>query len=533
MRFFSRHGALLALAAVAIGVRFAWIGAIPGPAGDEANWANWALALHRHQPVDMPTEASFVSLAFARLIAFAFEVAGPSFAVARSVNAVASLLAVIAIYAAFRSIGRPRAAIVSAAFLAVHPWCVAWSRTAAVPYAIALATSVVGASSFVVGIERRKPRLVALGIIVVAFGAHVSPLTIVSALACASLVIAPEHRYLLKQPSTYVALAIGAAIAVMPALGALHAASTVSAPERSISILGRVLRYSHMVGTGLAGEATLRHFGHAALPVPVASLTAIVPIAAIALSCRRDASTVGRLGLAWLGLGVVLVPLVLSQGRQWYLPDIDRERYLFALLPGLAFVVGEVSDASRTRGMRIAGAAVVALVAVATVRLSVDAFRGGGPDRGSDVFAGGEAYRGFRGSDVLRAPVESVADIILAELPEYSGIVLSEAALRPISFAVLRRLSPGRGGLPRYFFAESEYYPDPYTHSGSLAFVVYAERLFPVDGPTSAYGEHENRRLRERMYRDYADVRRIGVVRQPNGEPLIEVFRAERPPRPR
>lgn len=530
MAFAKRHGAFVALFAVAALVRFAYLDGIPGPAGDEGNWTTWALDLSRGRDVAMPPEASFVSLGFARLIAFVFGVSGPSFAAARSVNAAASLAAVAAVYAAFIALGYRRGALAAAFVVAFHPWCIAWSRTAAVPYAIALATSSCGASAFVVGLENRRPWLIASGIVVVAFGAHVSPLSVVSALVCGVIALgSSERRAALAHPAIPLALAVAAAIAAGPVVGALHATAAVNPPVRELSIVARSFRYLHMVGTGLSGEATLRHFGGAALPPFAATVSALIPFAGLGIAAVRRTTVFGLLGVIWVVLGAFSVPIVLAFGRSWYLPNVDCDRYLFAFLPGLAFLAGDLCEGPPFERERGANAALLLVLVIASLRLSVDAMIGGGPDRGVDVFADGGSYRGFRSSASHRAPAELVADLIARELPRGSGVVLAEAAQRPVGFALARRFAPGKTGLPRYFVVEAEYFPDPYTHSGQLAFVVYARSVFDAEDDAS---EARSLELRERMIRDYENVRLIGVVDQPNGAPLLEVYRARRPDRP-
>jgi len=58
---------------------FYGLGWLPSPAGDEGNWALYGWRMLGGQPVALALDAAFVSLLYARLIAAAMALLGPTF----------------------------------------------------------------------------------------------------------------------------------------------------------------------------------------------------------------------------------------------------------------------------------------------------------------------------------------------------------------------------------------------------------------------------------------------------------------------
>lgn len=527
------HLPFFGVTVLAIALHVVRLGDVPSPAGDEGNWTAWALDIQRGEAASLPPDASFVSLAYARLVAVAFGLFGPSATSSRLPNALAILACVVAAYVAFAVRGERRSGLFAAAAFALHPWTLAWGRTAAVPYALALASGLVGALLFEHASRQRHEPMLAAGVVCVALGAHVSPLAVVAAVAAGCLAFAPDRRWVFRSPAFLLGLAVGGALAFPVLRSALEVASQVDAAPRALSTGGKLARFAHMVLGVYSGEATLRHFGSAALPVALAPIVSLPGMIVIGLGARVRNAPLATLASAFTGAAWVLLPLLLAPARNWYLPDVDRERYLFVFLPGFLLAIGVAARTDAGRASRITASLTLALLTLASGRLAYDALAGGGPDRGADVFAGGEAYRGFRGVRGARSPLVRVADAIERSLPPHSGVVLAEASLRPLGFELLRRSPPTASGHPRYFFAEAEYYPDPYTFTGDLAFVVYADEAFG-DTPGARAALRKSASLRARMRRDYVDVRRVLALAQPNGRPLLELFIGRRlgPPRP-
>lgn len=522
------HAPWIVVLALAALVRFVALADLPAPAGDEANWTGWALDLHRGHSAEMPAEASFVSMAFAHILAASFDVFGASSFAARAPSAAAILLAIGVLYAVLAKLGGRRAAFVSSAVLALHPWSVAWSRTAAVPYALALATSTIGACLVALGVARRHGPSLGAGIVVVAVGANFTPLTAATALGAGSFALAKDARFVLRSPFTWAGVALAVASVAPRVLAALHVAHVVSPSVRAVPLATKLAYFGHMVVTELPGEATLRHFGHGATSLTGALVLAAPFVAALVWSATydvRSTSPTRGLGGFLLIAALVALPVLLAPARLWYLPDVDRERYLFVLLPGLALALGDLAE-STAKARRFA-LALLGVVAIGTARLGLDAARGGGLDHGTDVFAKGEGYRGFRATRDLGSPARHIADELQRHARRGSGIVLADASMRPIGFETVRRFPLSAHGHPAFFFAEAEYFPDPYSYTGDFYFVLWDRRVFARTATTLG-ARTRNETLRTRMLRDYANVRLVRRYAQPNGAPLIELWRGRR-----
>src|SRR5262249_41748785 len=147
--------------------------------------------------------------------------------------------------------------------------------------------------------------------------------------------------------------------------------------------------YLHMTGTGLMGEATLRHFTGEAIPARPAVLLLVPLLAILALAVSgRERPVLGRFAELYFAIRLVLAPFILAPGRNWDLPANHMDRYLFTLLPGFALIVGEAA-ARGGRARAVSVALLVAWLAVCTGRAGWTLLRGGAVDHGELIFDGG------------------------------------------------------------------------------------------------------------------------------------------------
>jgi hypothetical protein len=506
-------GLLVALAAF---LRLWGLSWLPSPAGDEGNWTVYALELDEGRDSPMPARASFVSLLYARLIAVSMNLLGPSFMAARLVGASALLVSLPLVFMLVRGLAGARAALASTAVLALHPWSVLWSRTAAVPYALALAVMAVGPLVFVDGCARRSAARIVVAIQVIALGAQFSPLTVVAALACAGWSVLPACRWVLRSPWTYISVTVAAAH-VAPVVRS--AAAIADDPVNPWGDLGtRLATYAHAVGTGLAGEATIRHFTNDALPA-TAAWPLVVPVLVLVWCAARvgpPAGGVGGFSVWYMALSVLAVPLLLAPGRQWYLARIDSERYLFAFIPAAALAAGAAAAAGGR--IPLLALAFIGWIGLSTSRAAWGLVRGGAEDRGVLVFEGGEAYRGWKvGSE--RVPIATqIRDAILNDMGPTGATVL----LADSTFHVLRFASWGTGLRVHDIRGSAVPAAGP---DGRRYCVLWSREQLGRGALKEV--RKSNARLRWLMHEEYKDARLVRAIVQPNGFPLIEVWRAD------
>jgi hypothetical protein len=520
---------------VAALLRLWGLGWLPSPAGDEGNWTLYGLRILNGQPVALEKDAAFVSLLFAHLIAAVMACLGPGFFAARLVSALAGLLAVVAGYVVPRFLGSPRAGLAVAAVLAVHPWAVFYSRIASVPYTLGLLVMTAGPLLFVAGLLRQRVSLVAAGTLVLSLGAHFSPLTVIAPVACVLFALRAEHRWIFRKWPLYAA-ALGGALHAWPVvLSAAHVAQQAAPVDEAGDFWPRLGGFLHMVGTGLGGEATLRHFTNVALPPWPALLTAVPVLALVALAlarpggpavpARQDDAVFSGFAPLYLAVSLVVMPLVLAPGRNWYLPANHMDRYLFALLPAFAFCLGEVARRSGTSRLLVAGFVGWLLVG-GTGRAAWAYLAQDGVDHGEYIFDGGGGYRGWLVSQDPRATIFQIRDTVLREVGHGgAAILVADRVFIPLQFAMegtgvvvhdVRRINIPPRADGRYFV------------------VLFPDAVLSVGNPPTANAKYvaSNQKLRERMFRVFEQVRLVRTIRQRRGSPLLEIWRAEKP-RPR
>jgi hypothetical protein len=498
---------------------------MPSPAGDEGNWTLYGLRLMKGQPAELAEEAAFVSLLYAHMIAAAMRVVGADFLAARLLGTLAVLACIVVGYLVLDRLGSRRAGLALAALVAFHPWSVLYSRIASVPYALAFAVVTIGPLLFVAGLRQRRPLLVGTGVLVTSLGAHFSPLTLVAAAACALVALAQPNRWVLRQPALYAAGVVAALHALPVVRAAAGVAGALALPEQPEPFTRKLWGYVHMMGTGLAGEATLRHFTNTAMPAAAASAL-LLPVAAIAIvALRRDVrsrSVLGGFGALYLLVGLVVAPLILAPGREWHLPANHMDRYLFALLPGFALAFADVAAVGR-RGAWIAGAMSAWMLLGCTGRAAAQFLFSHGVDHGELIFDGGGGYRGWLVSDRPRATMFEIRDTILQQTRGGPATLLvADRVFIPMTFATdgtpVAVFDVRRAGIPHRTDA-------PYF------FVVWPDEVLSIGSPPTAPRKYvgSNEALRARVNAFFGRVQLVRRFVQRDGAPLLELWQAEEP----
>lgn len=522
-KFVGSHAPFAVVLVLAGALRLVELDRIPNPAGDEGTWIWLAFRLAHGAPAGLDADASFVSLTHARLMALSMHTFGDTIFAARLVGAIAALSAVAFLYAAYAWAGARRQGLVAAAVLALHPWTVLWARTASVPYALALLVLTVAPTLFVFGLRHRRPSLSAAGIVVFALGPDFSPLTFLPALACMLFAFRAEYRWVLRRPVVWVAVAIAAAHAGPIVVAAARVAHHTAPRTQLDHLASRLGSYVHLTFTGLAGEATLRHFTTAALPAWPATLL-VVPVLAVLVAAMRPSvraqSPTG--GFAPFALVVTLVgmPWLLAPGRPWHLARIDTDRYLFALLPSFAMCCADLAGSTARRAHRAILAIALGVISASTARGFAWFTRGGGPDQGLEVFRGGGAYRGWHVAREHAPLAVLLRDTVLREVGRGGAtIVIADMAFHPL------HVVDAMAGLPVF---DARLGAIPARADGRYFFVLWSDAMFP-DGAWPATARDENRAARVLMHATFTNVRRVRTFVQPGGQPLCELWRGDRP----
>jgi hypothetical protein len=517
-----KHLPFLGLVALALLLRLPGLGWFPSPAGDEGNWARYGLAISRGEPAALAPDASFVSMLFAHLIAISVKVFGATFTATRLVNVTGLIAGMTLAYAVLCRLGSRAAGLTVCALFAVHPWTVMYTRTASVPYALALAAMTGGPVLFVAGLIQKAPGMAGAGLVVTSLAIHFSPLAAVALIACAAYSLYPANRWVLRTWPLWTGVVIAVAHGLPVVLGALkvaHAAPNLPGLTGFWQHLGTHL---HMMGTALMGEATIRHFTNSAM-TPMAAGFLILPLVGfvvVGILAGRGGVLAGFPILYFL-TGLVVAPLILAPGREWNLPANHMDRYLFALLPGFALLLAEIVHLGR----RFSTVAVIVLfgwLLVCSGRIGVSLFKGG-VDHGEGIFDGGSGYRGWLVSDVPVPTLVQIRDAVLAETSNGPGlIVYADRTFIPLAYALdgspIRAVDVRRTSLPR-------------TNDGIYFFLLWPDEVMSVRNPPTANPRYvgANRVLRERMA-DFGRVRLVRLLRKRDHTPLLELWRAEEPP---
>ncbi len=524
MRSEARHLPFLMVLLGALLLRLPALGWLPSPAGDEGNWAHYGLAISRGEPAQLAPDAAFVSMLFAHLIAFAIKLLGATFVATRSVNVFGLIAGMVLSYAGLVRLGSRRAGLAVALLLAAHPWAVMYTRTASVPYALALSAMTAGPIWFAAGVLGKRPWVAGAGLVLTSLAIHFSPLAAVGIVACGLFLLFPANRFMFRQKALWAAAGIAAAHGLPVVLSALKVAQAAPDLPHLDNFWPNLGRYFHMMGTALMGEATIRHFTNDALS-PRAAAALLVPLAAFVafgIRCARGGISGGFSTLYFLA-GVFVTPLILAPGREWYLPANHMDRYLFALLPGFALLAAEIA-ARPGRGPMAVLILLVAWPVVSTTRIGYGLLRGG-VDHGEGILDGGGGYRGWLVSDTPKATLVQVRETVLAELEPGQGAVLyADRTFIPLHFVM------DGTGIPVYDVRRT---PLPQTREGVCLILLWPDRVLSVGNPPTAHPKYvaANQNLRNRMNSLFGRVRLVRLLRGRDGLPLLEIWRAEEPPR--
>ncbi len=407
--------------ALALALRLPWLGAMPTPCGDEGNWPLLGLSLSRGLPASLPPDAGFVSTAFAWLIAGSFRVFGPSFMAARLVLVVG----LIGCALGGARLLRRGPAVAFAAVLLLHPWSVAWSRTASVPYALSLGLGALGCVAWwsALGARSTMGTLLAAQCLGVSF--HFSPLAALPALTCALWTLAPGQRWALRWPALW-ASAVAGALHLVPLVRGVLAVPRGAAHDHG----GRVVDAARMMIGDLSGASTLRHF--AGVTGTTEALAGVAWIALAVVSARAVwRESLGRFAALGIAVSAVGLPLMLAPARAWSMPTIDADRYGFALLVPWALWCAAWARSQPKRAAVGAGALAMVMTALMTSHF----LWGGGADLGLDVARGGGRYRGWQ---VARERVALPVLVRRAVLDDARGepavVTWDDYALHPVRF---------------------------------------------------------------------------------------------------
>lgn len=512
---------LLTIAGFAL--RFPLLGAVPNPAHDEGNWLLAAWGMLQGRPAELPPDARFVTRLFAWLIELSWHITRPDFSTARAVNVLGLMLGALAAWWIARRMSLHRAAPLLLALLAVHPWCVWWSRVAVVPYALSLALSVLGPMALVHAARSRRSlawRIFAAQCM--ALGFHFSPLALIPPLSFALWSLANDLR---RRALVSREMLIAAALAVPTALPVLTGVLSVAArgttrPTSQFDHLGeRTVTLLRTTLGGLAGTATVRDFvGLDLSHVTELAVVLLVVGALFFARVRRDeAPSPARdlASLSWVHLGVALagLPLILSPVRQWHMPSVDAERYLFVVLAPALTLWSTTAERSRRAWLSWLA---VALLIVPTAVIGRGLLYGGGPDRGVYTALGGGASRRWRSTEDRVPVVRAILDAADALAPDHRAVVvLADYVFFPIHFENTRR---------RHAVVDASVAPIPERRERPYLFVVWDDAIFARGfEPSSMVAD--NRRL-DALMRDarFEAPRLVRTLRTPDGAPLIHLY---------
>lgn len=515
--------ALGALVTVALALRLPALDRLPNPCGDEGNWAWYGRELAAGRAVALDPDARFVSLAFARAIALSIKLFGVSFGAVRAPLVAGVAAGMLVAWALARRLGAPRAGLALAALLAVHPWSVMWSRTATVPYALALPLALCATLALLLAARGTSPWRWSLAGALFGAGMHLTPLALLPALAAGGFLLA-HRRALARTRGPWIALAVASLTAAPVVWGALHVARQgATRPRHFFTLLGdRLAVYLRTLLGSLSGDATLRHFV-GPRPSLAAELLAIGGCAALLGLAMRDdardddlARDLARLTRWTTGTALLGTALLLAPARTWNLPAIDAERYGFTLLGPFALALATLSLRARTRHLPWVACA---LLLAGPTRATLSALhRGAGADHGFWTLAGGGGYRGWKTSASQRPlPVEiaRAVDDLRAGAP--ATVVVADYAFHTLPFAT------GDAPVESVDVSKS---PLPQAFGRVHVFVRWADGLLaPGFTPTEDVAANDALTALMRSPR-FSDLRLVRRITQRDGAALVELWRA-------
>lgn len=521
-----------ALFLVGLFVHFGKLGDIPSPAGDETNWLGLGLGISRGEDVALKPDAQFVSQTLGHLIAFGFRIFGPSFFAGRFVPAalvVACAAIVLLICFERRAFAM---GLTASAFLLLHPWSIAWSRTVSVPYALSLSLMVLTPLVWIRAIEVTRPGARTVAMILAMqlwpLSLHFSPLGAIAGMACLSWTALTARRKLFLSPAFWLAAALAVAHGLPLVLQALGVAK-LQHPRSTEVDAEKLANYSAVLSDYLSGESTIRHFTSARMyGADLELLRTIVAVWAVcvAIYLVRHSAVRGRAPLQYgmAGLCIVLsagavvgLPIALAGARPWWLPGISADRYGFVLVACLCLSAACAAQISRY-GQVLALAGFFLFVAIRTPQMVEATWNGNRADTGTSIENGG-GWRGWRITDARKSTVREVWETLDHVVPANQSLtVLAHGfGFQALCFETLIRNNPKnvcRKATKSWTNIPKEHY---------VALAVWHDDAFARNYSPKGVMQ-TNQSLRRRFLSRYPQIEHQQTFREPNGEALFDLY---------
>jgi hypothetical protein len=498
-------------------------------------------------PTRLAPDSRFVTLAFARMISWAYWLSGGvTIGAARAVLGVSVLIGLSLVYALSVKMKLRAMGASLVALLALHPWTVWWSRSVVVPYAIALVLAVLGPLGWLYATSLYREgvtgssdapgwtRHLALVLAGQALAAilHFTPFAAIPLISCALWTLSSDDgRRSLRTPGPWLAL-VGVLSHALPIVLDVRTVLDQARPSpRFRNFDERWRNFVRSILDGYSGEQTLRDYvgDNAAMSLGLtSSRLAVVLVLGGALWIilgRRDRHAQDERGLRasvlrfvpryWL-VALLCFPWVLAPARDWWLATIDSERYFFVLLaPGALLVAATTLCAPRRCAVMIA-ALCVYFVLGPNLRAARYFWQGGGPDHGYFSAHRGGGYRGYKVLPGPRSVTVAIHEACRdASRGEPMTIAFNDYAFHPVR--VLIRAKPDH-------HLNSVYLRQATLPRGRLLCVpVWPEAMFEA-GHIPGFAVQENRWTRDYVLRRMEQSRRIAAWTQPNGFPLVELY---------
>ncbi len=513
-------------------LHFCKLGDIPSPAGDETNWLGLGLGLSRGEDVALKPDAQFVSQALGHLIALGFHIFGPNFFAGRFVPA-AFLVSCAAIVMALCFERRAFAmGLTAAAFLLLHPWSMAWSRTVSVPYAMSLSLMVLTPLAWIRATEITHPvaRTVALicAMQLWPLSLHFSPLGAIAGMACLTWTALTAKRRLFLSSSFWLAAVLAAAHA-FPLVAQALGVAKLQRPRSTEIDAEKIANYSAMLSDYLTGESTIRHFtGTRLYGADLELLRAVGAVWAVLVTvflvrhvAMRDRAplqhTMAGLSIVLFGGVVVGLPVALAGARPWWLPGLSADRYGFVIVASLCLSAACAAQMSRY-GRVLALTGFVLFVAVRTPQLVDAAWNGSTPDTGRGI-ENGSGWRGWRITKGQKSTSAAVWETIDRHVPANQPLtVLAHSfGFQALCFETLVRDDPSNVCMK----ATKSWTAVPRDHYVALAVwhdEAFAENYMPRNI------KQKNQRLRRRFLTRFSHIEHQETFREPNGNALFDLY---------
>ena len=503
------------------------------------NWFDMAKQAHDGGTPELTAAASFASTLFARLVSIGFFFGKADWWHARIGTALLTVFFAGVVYVLFARSGRRAAGAAMVAWQLLSPWSLAWSRTISMSYALMSGLGAIGTLVWWLSLDARSPRRRAIGLVVASqifvVDLFLSPFALVPiAAAAAVLVMHPHRRALVRSPGPWIAAILMAAEAVP--MG--RAASNVAGLHgyTLAQILGdfgpRAVNFARALVDGVDGAATIQHFAWGRCESPGLSLATlivgrIITVLLCGLLVHAIFSKAVRAADPWavragtmFVVGLVVTPVLLAPARDWAMPTIDSDRYAFAWAMPLGLVLALAAERSSAL-VKVVRAAFAFWLFIPSVTLLFLVWHGPGKDCGIARDDGG-AWRGWRITEGAQALPEWLAEATIKESGGApSTLVIDDFfGLRAVAVSLRMRAST----IP-VVFPEHASGGEPLLPKGRLLLALWPPSLFVPGQPAGS--EESSLKLRALVIERGGHLLRTG--KQPNGDPLIELWTLEVP----